>query len=201
MIGPGAFSSHIGILFKDTNDKPVFLHLAGHNSLLGDNPEEGKWGKFFWIQCNLHPVLLRVMAGICQHCNDHKPEIPYSIKYFGDYFLDMEGFEIARDAPGDGLSCATFVLEIFRKRGLEVLKLEDWPLFQDSELMDRIVGFLEQHTTADQNQIQALKSSLGTFPRFEPAQVAAGAIQSENNMPLGYVIASQMAENIEIQYR
>lgn len=200
MIGPGAFGSHVGILFVDSDDKPIFLHLASHKKLKADNVETNPYAGFVWIQSNFHPTLRKVMAGVCQHCRDTNPEISYSLMYTGEYFVDSEGFEIKCDAPGDGLSCATFVLEIFRKRAFEVLKLEEWPLFKDSELLDRLGKYLEEHTTASAEHIQAIKNSVGTFPRLEPQHVAAGATLADNRMPIGYRAAKIFGACIVEQY-
>jgi hypothetical protein len=199
---------HVGILYKWGDHAAKVCHLAWHKRLMIEVPKTSNvWepeSSFVWLQSGLDDTSRELVAASVVGIGLRNTNtIAYSTNYHGKYF-DERSFRFNRDQPGDGLTCATFILALFRQLGIELLKCSEWlPRPSDTEWSTNIVSFLKgwgerelalgrgdptlpEHVAAIQNS--------PTAPRFRPEEVAAG-IWSRTR-PLDFQSALNIACNI-----
>src|SRR6266540_1951304 len=105
------YQSHMGILYREKDESPVtLLHFEAHEVLKNEPPSE----KFLWLQCAIDDINKKVVASCCAQIYKRAQlnKIPYGISYDGSYF--DKAAEYTRYRPEDGLTCATFVMAVFR---------------------------------------------------------------------------------------
>ena len=181
---------HVGIIYKAEDDPiPYLLHLAWHFYLKNDPdiPLE-----YIWVDLPLDELNKTVIAQYCKHISikNSDGKIPYGFNIEGRFF-DRSGSWIG--AEGTGLTCATFILAVFREMSLPLLKTEEWPIRSDDEAWQRKIltdllmyGASTEHVTKQQSNFGGA--------RFRPTEVF-GAATSENT-PVGYDEAVDLAATI-----
>ena len=116
----------------------------------------------------------------------------------------MSEFRYVRGRPGDGLTCATFVMAIFREFGIELLDTSNWPVRGTDLLwLSKTISFLETWGEKERaegrgdpdlpDHISALRNS-ATALRFRPQEVA-GAAWSEMH-PIDFQTAEILGTGI-----
>lgn len=127
-------------------------------------------------------------------------QIPYSIGYEQrEYFGPDLRFQ--RQTPGDGLTCATFVLESFHRYGFDLLDRSTWPITDEMRKwqLDMI-----NKLPLDANEFLAQFNMIGKFPRYKPEEVLGAANYFEFE-PLSYEdvqpAAAEVIDEMVQQYK
>jgi hypothetical protein len=167
------------------------LHFEDHRKLSDHAPTID----YLWVLSGLHPANQKVVAELCKDIslkNAADPmQIPYGFRFDGNYF-DVTGSFIGHFTD-NGLTCATFILAVFRTLSLELLDVSEWPLAGDVE--DNFFQFrMTQNLAFRGDEIRkALENQHGS-PRFRPEQVAAGS--GSKTIPLKYDAALKLGREI-----
>jgi hypothetical protein len=187
---PDAGRYHVGVLYKLDDGIPRICHLAWHHILCpAEDPAQREW---VWLQCALDEINRKVarsaFAGI--DANKKLP-IPYSTIYEGIYF-DPVTFAYCRTSPGDGLTCATFITEIFARLGFPLLRIETWRAREsDAPFLEWVHGQLARLASAEHVRIQRERAG---DPRFRPEEVAAAVASID--IPLDFDTAVGLGEKV-----
>lgn len=174
--------NHTGMLYKrNSREKTKLFHLEWHHKLTNENAEE-KIG-YCWGESDLCDAVKRRIIGQIINILRHKdnPPVQYGFSRHGLSF-DEKGYYI-KTLAGEGLTCATFVLDIFKSVGIPILKEDGWPTRdEDQEWKEFIVSELEKTPNIEEDHIEALKQS-ENIVRFRPEEVAAGYIEESRAWP------------------
>src|SRR5882724_10684992 len=163
---------HIGLLHWDAALKQVmFLHLAWHFDLRCETPRPD----YFWIDPAVSARRLVQVAAVCRLVwrANGKKRIPYGFGPPSDC-LDTQTGEYLFGPAGFGLTCSTFVLAVFHRAGLALVRYDTWPLNRpgDAKWQKRIVTALAATPGASADPIRAVADDVGVTIRFRPAAVA-----------------------------
>ncbi len=162
---------HVGVLNRVDGDAARVVHLAFHHNLLDEVADE-TWG---WVEPALLGETLQVVGAFARriHRAHRDGRLPYALR------LDVTRFDaVGRLLLGPtehGLTCATFVLEVFRSAGVDLLDLDSWAnrspnrIAEDDAAQRALVERLELRDPA---HAAAVDSEVGCF-RFRPEEVAA----------------------------
>lgn len=165
---------HIGILHRDQNEGPQFLHLAWHRLL--QNDAELPVDMVVWIKLNVPLARQRSVAAFCRRVwrKNGRRNIPYAFSR-PDGSFDVATGEYLIGPSRYGLTCASFVLAIFHAVGIPLARYETWPVERpgDLEWQESIVKMLESKQI-DQEHMNHLRGEIGTV-RYRPEEVAACA--------------------------
>jgi hypothetical protein len=167
----GTNARHVGLLYKIEKSPAFICHLAWHCMLLNELPDTS----YAWIQSELDETNRQVIAlAVAAMAERNDVKISYSTIYEGIYFKKGT-LTYTRGQPADGLTCATFVLEIFATFGIDLLERSSWPRRSaDDEWQLEIVRRLEAwgQNRGDQDvalQVEAIRSRpLGV--RYRPEE-------------------------------
>lgn len=112
---------HVGLLYKLPNEIRL-CHLAANYALIDAHAGED----YLWDKAGL-PILdqeaLSAYIRLVIDMNGRK--IPYRFGYDGIYF-DEVGRYIRNDEDGTGLTCATFIMALYKVMDLELLAEATW---------------------------------------------------------------------------
>lgn len=185
---------HIGMI-RRTGDTNRFCHLAWHYHL-HDEPAEAQTG-LYWANSGLDEINREVLRDWVQQLAANTQGLPYGFNVRGDAF-DLQTGRALPLPPGEGLTCATFVLAAHRHRGIELLDTLRWPSRADDEVWQQhIIRQLHEYTTHigmdAQAHLDALQGDIGSL-RYRPEEVAAGAVSPD--APLSFENARRLADEI-----
>jgi hypothetical protein len=120
---------HAGVLHRSEEGKVQLLHLEYHRQLSNED-FKSQWSKykFCWVIPNVPKPRMASLAAKCRLIWDRlgKSEIPYGFNYKETAFDRSGALKLGNSEIG--LTCATFVLAVFKFEGFDILKQEEWPL-------------------------------------------------------------------------
>ena len=182
--------SHTGFLYR--NGTQLFaLHLAGPEQLLNQKAETIN---FRWTAVTLHKSLLRTIAMRCQVIAFRQSGIPYGFGYDGLPCFDGKGRYNRPDSQG--MTCATFVMDLFHSNAIPILQLEGWPLrSQDKDFQSALRELIRK---AKMYEVRGIDTS----PRYRPEEVAGGALSTEKPLPftVAEALGRTLREQLEASY-
>jgi hypothetical protein len=130
-------------------------------------------------------------SALAEIASEQQLPIPYSPHYEGIYF-DRGTLRYTRFAPGDGLTCATFILAVFDALGIPLVKAHEWvPRDEDAGWLEYIVQQLEEDASPEHiEQIRAKSNGV----RYRPEEVV-GAL-TESAPPIGFARAEALGRGV-----
>lgn len=160
---------HTGFVIRNMVGEVFLFHLAGNNRYKKDAVD---FSFNYLVVPYLEPeVEIPIISFLCLLYADTSGNVKYSIEYRDVEYIGPDNKLVCRD-PGDGFTCATFVLETLRRYGLDLVDRATWPrLKEDAVWQDRIVHIAR----LSNEQFIAQVKSVGKYPRFRPEQALGAA--------------------------
>jgi hypothetical protein len=185
--------AHIGILCRDASGKPVrFIHLAFHEDL---RSQDDISKCFLWVEAKLEDEQSAVVAAQARliYRVHGSGGVPYGFSPYSGYF--GAAGEIRWSAPGNGLTCATFVLAVFDRAGVRLVHGETWPLDreEDKKFQRQMVEETRNRARASESHLKGMKKDVGQV-RFRVLEVA-GAIAAES-YPANFLSADSLGAQL-----
>lgn len=161
---------HVGVLWRGDDGALHRLHLAFDHDLRNDAPSDDADA----APSPLEPERLAQVAQMCRRVwKRHQTRgLRYGFRYDRSRF-EASG-ELRLGADEHGLTCATFVLALYRSVGVELLRLDEWPVrADDTTRWDALLAVLEA-ANVDAAHIKALRGQTNAR-RYRPDEVTAGS--------------------------
>jgi len=188
---PGSNQKHIGIIYKISKTSPaIMLDLQWHHILSQRIPSNN----YAWLDCGLDIYNKAALAAYCKDIYSENGEntIPYGVGISGKSFDPTTGKWILSN-PYDGLTCASFVLEVFAAQGHTILNKDSWQEREsDKDWQNHIIDMLED-TAASPEHIKYQRNLIGAF-RYRPEEVAGAIPQDE--YPVDFNDALEYAKEV-----
>lgn len=196
IVGIGVYedAKHIGMLCRDSFDKKLrFIHLAFHGDLRLDD-DTAKC--FLWIEAKLEDELASVASAQARRIYRRYEAggIPYGFSPYTGYF-GSQG-EIRWTAPGNGLTCATFVLAVFDSAGIRLVKGETWPVDrpEDRHFQREIIKLVHERSKASAAHVEGMNANVGKM-RLRVLEVA-GAVAADA-YPADFATAQTLGQRLQ----
>ena len=150
-----------------------------------------------WIAPDLSEMDQRLLASkIDVWLELNASKIPYSVAHPGGVIWTDNVWSGSQ--PGQGLTCATFILELFKELGIPFVDVDSWEERSgDREWAECLLGWLERSLSpAD---FQAQRDRIGTTVRIRPSDVVSAAhlLRADSEIPLRFKEVSPLAACIE----
>ena len=173
-LGKGGVDLHGGVVYRGEDGSRV-LHLAWHADLRDEALAAPRHGFVVWVIPTLDDEYdLRAVADTAAATAESKPEVLYSLRYADSKFSDAV---LLLGESESGLTCATFVLALYRAAGIELLRLDTWEARErDRDAQKALVRGLERDAARGKvspEHVKAVRAEEGCM-RFRPEEVAAG---------------------------
>lgn len=172
---------HCGIAYDDSENNKKFniLHLAMHNDLRHEDKIPTRKDKYFCVKPNINEIRLSMVAAMCRRIvkREKKLNIPYGLLYDGGTISEEQGI-INVGSHAQGLTCATFVMSMFKTCGIDLIDLENWKSrpkdkIWHSKIISVLVAYQVNYSITDEH-IKNVKNEIGCA-RFRPEEVAASS--------------------------
>lgn len=178
---------HCGILFRSDDVPVLLLHLAWDYSLL----HEPAGPDYFSMRLAAGHRDQRYVAGLCEAIARLMPPIPYGLDP-GTFEFDRTTGALSPGETGKGMTCASFILIVFKGVGLAILQEDEWPLNQNDGWQSWVVENLRKGgTPAD--RMQVVEGDIGCR-RFTPTEVVASSAMAP--WPVSLAIAQTAAADL-----
>lgn len=174
-LSSGAFGSHIGIIFNTAKDGLHILHLRFHKDLIAEAFPQSNFCCWIAAPANVPPIASKALVAIVRAISKRLPTIKYGVNFMAAKgSFDASG---AYKAPkgSDGLTCATFVVEIFRAASLPLIKEESWLPTAENILWGQAVCTLMTKVGTEPEHIKHVLGNIAGL-RIRPEEVAAASI-------------------------
>lgn len=195
IVGIGVYrdAKHIGVLCRDPPNKKLrFVHLAFHDRLV---VEDDVTKCFLWVEVKLEDEAATVVAAQARRVYRRYQlrGVPYGFSPYTGYF-GPQG-EIRWTAPGNGLTCVTFVLAVFDSAGVRLAKGETWPTDreEDKKFQTEMVKRVRMRTSATAAHLKGMEADVGQV-RFRVLEVA-GAVAAEA-YPVDFSTAEALGQKL-----
>jgi hypothetical protein len=181
---------HCGVIYRPDAELVRFLHLAFHFDL----KDEVLNGTYWWAPSGLDQENQRLLAAFAIVIAEGHPSIPYGFDMDGVIFDKASG-ALLPAPPGRGLTCATFVLAMFRTYGFEPLLSQSWEIrLEDDQWQAQILAYM-QANGASPEHLEAIRSAEPN-KRFRPEEVVGTATQQMDEWAIDYERALFLAAEV-----
>ncbi|MDD5323106.1 MAG: hypothetical protein PHD43_21335 [Methylococcales bacterium] len=191
---PSTNQLHVAALYRFEN-RLMIGDLQSH--LRTRRTEVRASSSLFWIAPDLNQEDQRILAAtIDAWLDENENKIPYSVAHPGGVVF-RENVWIGIE-PGQGLTCATFIVELFNELGIPFIDVETWLNRPgDTEWAKRILTALSHSMTPE--HVDAQRNKIGQTVRVRPADIAAAGhlIYQEMEAPLHFSEVNQLSACIE----
>lgn len=189
-----ATQRHVGILFQSEGNGLQLIHLGWHD----DFACQAATYDYFWIPViGVNEVVQVTIADWLEtFWVVHQNKIPYSINPFNDSPFDSSG-KLRPLLPGEGFTCATFVLWAFLAQKVNLIVADSW-LSRDSDIgwQQKMIHYLRNtNPPVPQAHIDAQAATNDRIVRFRPEEVA-GVVGSFDGKPADFKVAIGLAEDV-----
>lgn len=169
---------HTGFVVKAEDGKLWLFDLATHNRFRMTEVPHG-YGSAALEFMDPYSSLTFVGWLLALH-QRRAGKLPYGIAYEGEYFGSDGNY--LRDELGDGLTCATFVIESLKRQGFELINQETWPvLAEDGQWAEGLLPYIPY----TDEEFSAQCEHIGKVARYRPEQ-AVGAAYYYDGDPQSY---------------
>ena len=194
-LSQGAFGEgHIGIAFRPSGQSPKVLHLAWHRrTCLHAIPNELE---ACWVGQVLPvpPLAGKAVVGIVQAVAAKLAPINFGI----NFIAAAESFDAHgayKPPPGsDGLTCATYVLEVLRAGRVDLVDLSTWPETEENKIWGEAVC----SRLADPNHAAAVRRNASGL-RLRPIELGGAARLGHSRWPVAFTDVQQPAADVQTE--
>lgn len=119
---------HAGVMYRN-GDEAAVLHLGWQDYL----SQDWTWTRL-WAAPDVEPERLVSVAGLCRRIwrtYEQNRTFPYAIRFAGTSFSTDGQLVLGEGARG--LTCATFILAVFKAMGIELVDEMDWPIREEAD--------------------------------------------------------------------
>lgn len=181
---------HVGFVVKYPDGQLWLYDLASHNWYRKTrvSPNYAYLVPEFLDPVNANAIV--AFLAMSHHANQGR--LPYSIKYEDGEYFDKATGERVMMGQGQGLTCATFVLEALARYGFELVDRSTWPLTpENAKWQEGILNVLIDNTRPPYSidDFLAQFDFVGQVPRFRPEE-AVGAANYYVDEPLTFDVVS-----------
>jgi hypothetical protein len=134
----------------------------------------------YWIAPDLFEEDQRILAAkIDAWLDKNENKIPYSVAHPGGVVFCDDVW--VGDEPGQGLTCATFIVELFKELAIPFIDVETWRRRDgDDEWAKKILPLI--CASMSQAHVDAQRNRIGDTIRVRPTDVAAAGLLVNQGM-------------------
>ena len=165
---PSNSQLHAAVLYRIDNCLMIGdlqSHLQTRRAVV--RPSSG----LFWIAPNLNQEDQKILAATIDTWLDvNQNKIPYSVAHPGGVIFKDNVW--VGNEPGQGLTCATFIAELFNELGIPFINIGTWQARDgDNEWAKRILDMISESMLPE--HVEAQLNNIGQTIRVRPTDIAA----------------------------
>lgn len=171
---------HSAIIYRDQNQLLSLLEFH-FNGQIASNQSQQRFSEFAWAVPNLKVDALENIAEFCELIRLSAPKLRYGFRFLEDSLLAQNGATVCLQGTSVGLTCATFVLAIFKRLGINLLQLDTWQFRdEDEKWQQRYFKVLKKNPSAYNHTAQSIaqvqQELISPCARYKPQEVFASGM-------------------------
>ena len=191
---PGGQQYHVGILYK-SGDQVRLRHQCDHletRDEIAGHPSD-LWTDIAAIKATNKAIIAARLAKV------GGDTVPYGVGYKSDKgYIDKRTLKYCLTTPGDGLTCATYIVAILEALGYAPFDHTNWlPTINDVVWQANILGLMAGAHSDAGAHFAAEQANIGA-PRYQPEHVVASGVPAE--WPLSQVAANDLGVVAKSEY-
>lgn len=193
VVDPSVRQFHAMMLYR-CNQKLMVGDLQSHMRTRRSLAECNK--NIFWVSLDLSLEDQKILASkLDAWLSLNNNRIPYSVAHPGGVIF-KEDLWVGHD-PAQGLTCATFVVELFDELAIPFIKKETWKARPGDDEWAKYI--LEQMGDMPDEHKNAQRNLIGKTARIRPSDTfAAGMlVNQESSESLSFEVVAPKAEELE----
>ncbi|QDQ25640.1 hypothetical protein FNU76_04315 [Chitinimonas arctica] len=189
---------HIGIGFHTAKAGAKIMHLAWHHRLemqeIPDFSRKSCWAADVLV---IPPLASKQLVAFIRAVATKCPKISYGINFLAARGSFQANASYKPPKGSDGLTCATFVIEVLRAGKVNLINGDTWmPTPQNVSWGNNVCALLEKW--ADAEHVDAVKRNINGL-RIRPFEVAGAAQLGYKKWPVDFQGTQQPASDAENQ--
>ncbi len=179
----GAFGTgHLGIAFHSAHDGPKVTHLAWHQQLQVDTIPQEVQGCWACATVTLPPSASKQLVAVVRAVSKKKPQINYGLAAIAAKGSFSANGSYKPPRGSDGLTCTTFVVEVFRAASIPLVNYQNWPSDPANVAWGESVCTELARRGASQEHVDAVRKNIGGL-RVRPYEAVGAALLPPNQRP------------------
>jgi hypothetical protein len=195
---------HIGLLYRIVEGDSIYMiDLAWDHVLRNELVGAIHSNEYLWVNLRINPLRAEVFASFCVEIYEtNRGKIPYAFGEPTGAFNEKNEF-----VPIDqrvGLTCASFVVSLLEKAGVNLIDRKSWGKHSDDQrffawIIRALKGEIEGFPKAlrDDHHVEVERQVRNGAVRYKPTEVAGAA--SAGFMPISFAEACMLAGEIKCE--
>lgn len=184
---------HLGMAFVAQGGVKQLIHLAWHKKLEVDTIDGGFDGCWIGVELDLPNSTSKQLVGITRAVAKKRlSNIPYGVNLSKSIGSFTNG-KYKQPKGSDGLTCATFVVEMLAQCAVNLVFHDTWPNTAQSIAWANTVCTMLEHYGAETEHVQAVRNNVRNAARLRPFEVAGIATLPRDRWPVSYSEAQEPA--------
>lgn len=191
-------AGHVGIGFHSAKEGPKVLHLAWHKRLERETiPGELKtcWAATALI---IPAAASKQLVAFIRVVAARGAAMSYGINLIAARGSFSSNGSYKPTKNSDGLTCATYVLEVLRAGRVDLIKVDTWQANAANEVWGRAVCDELVKCGADEDHVDAVRKNVSGL-RLRPFEVAGAVELGSAEWPADFDSVQPMAKKVEDQ--
>jgi hypothetical protein len=188
-------TTHAGVAYRLEDRALRILHFAAHVRLWEQRPPEATWTYIVPnLQFSEDVDFLTEFFALVYRANTKT--LPYSFRFDPDLRFDRDTGVVTLN-HGDGLTCSTFVVALFRSVGNPLVRVLTWPRSANQADVQARTFTLDQWKTSGRPELEMRAKEIEPtirVMRISPEQVAGACLQ--DHLPTGFYRARANGQEI-----
>lgn len=184
---------HVGLLFREADQSVRVLHLCGHLDLRCDLPQAVVGEALLYVVPALDPVVVEAVSAFTRLVRSRHVAggLPYGYSPPDQFFDARAGF---LQPGGEGLTCASFILAVFHRSGVQLIEYQSWPARpEDAAQQQWFVNYFRRTGRMTDAEATALATTIGRT-RYRPLEVAGAAAAGSH--PANFAVCEGLGKEL-----
>lgn len=193
---------HLKLLIKLMGEVKE-VHLGWHHDFVFQDIEH--FDSYIWAVPQIPPSRLKSVAAKCfiiaENQKKNKNPLPYAIGYYSLRSFDKEGIYIDVDGIEYGMTCATFILTVFKSVGVDLIDWKEWPKGREEDLpwFNTILSYLEKGV--ERGMVSSLHyenvKTESNCARYRPQEVFSSVYCMKNDTPAKFQCCESFGNTVK----
>lgn len=194
-LSDGPYGAHTAIAYWPDSKRPIrFLHFLGHEIVKSNLTHELAGRRWMACKVEIPNLACKQLVAIVRAIARNPPKVKYGVNLAAARGSFVQG-AYAPPPESDGLTCASFVSEIFRDAALSLVDETTWPATIENLHWGNIVYKALKKQGINEQHLETVRASNFAL-RLTPFEVAAAGDAPVSWRPLDFARAGPAAGQV-----
>lgn len=192
----GLGGGHIGVAFLGANEQYSMMHLGWHHKFKLDVIDDTFKGCWIATIIDLPTIASKHLTAVVRGISKTFPQISYGTNFIAAKG-SFQGNTYSAPEGSNGLTCASFVLEVLRAGNIPLINESTWEKTPENERWGaQVCDALAETEGVTADHVAAVRASINGL-RLIPYEVSGAASLPKEQRPTTYQLVQPHAQGAE----